>query len=433
MQSTPTLKRGIQKWTLVLMIINSIIGAGIFGLPSKIFQLTGVYSIHAFFLCAAMVLIFILCFAEVASRFENTGGPYLYILTAFGKFPAFLMGWLLFLTRIFNYATLINLLVTYLSFFSEALNEPYTRAVVILFITSVLTWINYTGVKNISITSNIFTAGKLIALGTFIIVGLFFLKADLFTIKQVPQISSFSNAVLLLVFAFGGFESVMINTGEVNNPSKTLPFGLLAATTVVAVFYILIQVTCIGTLPGLSTSEKPLAEAASVFMGRAGGGFIAIGAFVSIIGTLNIIMFSGSRLPFAFSKEDQFPQLFSFVHPKYRTPVNSLLLMAAVSFIISVGWTFLTALTVAVIIRVTVYLFVCASLIMLRKKIKERGNYYRLRAGNVIAAAGIVISIWLLSAAKLVELRNAAIFLAIGVIVYFLHRKFKGQAMREKL
>ncbi|HUS03148.1 MAG TPA: amino acid permease, partial [Chitinophagaceae bacterium] len=122
--SSNPLKRGIQKWTLVLMIINSIIGAGIFGLPSKIFQLTGVYSILAFFVCAAIVLVFILCFAEVGSRFTTTGGPYVYILSAFGRFPAFLMGWLLFLTRIFNYATLINLLVTYLSFFSASLNDP---------------------------------------------------------------------------------------------------------------------------------------------------------------------------------------------------------------------------------------------------------------------------------------------------------------------
>ncbi len=117
-KETRLLKRGIHKWDLVLMIINSIIGAGIFGLPSKTFQLTGVYSIAAFFVCAAVVLVFILCFAEVASRFDKTGGPYVYILTAFGKFPAFLTGWLLFLSRIFNYATLINLMVTYLSFFS---------------------------------------------------------------------------------------------------------------------------------------------------------------------------------------------------------------------------------------------------------------------------------------------------------------------------
>jgi amino acid transporter len=419
------LKRGIQKWTLVLMIINSIIGAGIFGLPSKIFQLTGVYSIAAFFVCAAIVLVFILCFAEVGSRFNTTGGPYLYILTAFGRFPAFLMGWLLFLTRIFNYATLINLLVTYVSFFSASFNEPFARAGIILFITGILTWINHIGVKNIAQTSNFLTIAKLLALGIFIIVGLFFLNADLFTVKQIPTLTSFSTAVLLLVFAFGGFESVMINTGEINNPSKTIPFGLLTATIVVAVFYILVQITCIGTLPGLAGSEKPLAEAASGFMGSIGGKFIALGAFLSILGTLNIIMFSGSRLPFAFSNEWQFPKIFSYVHPTFRTPTVSLLLMAVVSAVISIAWTFLTALTVAVIIRVTVYLFVCASLIMLRKKMPQQTGHYKIPLGNVVAILGILISIWLLSAAKLIELRNAAIFLGVGVIIYVMQHKFK--------
>ena len=407
------------------MIINSIIGAGIFGLPSKIFQSTGVYSIAAFFICAVIVLVFILCFAEVASRFDTTGGPYTYILSAFGKFPAFVVGWLLLLSRIFNYATLINLLVTYLSFFSANVDETYTRAGIIIVITGLLTYINHIGVKNIKATSNIFTVAKLASLGTFIIVGLFFLDTDLFVLQKTPSLSSFSSAVLLLVFAFGGFESVMVNTGEINNPSKTIPFGLLTATIVVAVFYILIQITSIGTLPSLASSEKPLADAASGFMGSMGGKFIAAGAVISILGTLNIVMFSGSRLPFAFSNEGQFPKLFSYVHPKFRTPTLSLLLVAVVSTIISIAWSFLTALTVAVIIRVTVYLFVCASLIMLRKKMSKQKGYYKIPFGNIIAVTGILLSIWLLSAAKLIELRNVAFFLGMGVIIYTLQQKFK--------
>lgn len=407
------------------MIINSIIGAGIFGLPSKIFDLTGVYSLAAFFVCAAIVMIFILCFAEVSSRFENTGGPYLYILTAFGKFPAFLMGWLLLLSRIFSYATLINLMVTYLSFFSPALNDPFARIIVILFITLVLTYINHLGVKEIAATSNILTISKLIPLAIFIIAGLFFLDADLFTVHQTPTITSFSTAVLLLVFAFGGFETTLINTGEINNPKKTLPFALLTGTIVVAIFYILIQIVCIGTLPGLADSEKPVAEAASGFMGSIGGKFIAGGAFISILGTLNGLIFSGSRLPFAFSIEQQFPKIFSHVHPKYKTPTFSLLLVSVTATIVSIAWTFLTALAVAVIIRVTVYLFVCASLIVLRKKMQLQKAFYKIPFGNAVAVTGIVICTWLLSAAKLIELRNAAILLCIGIIIYVIQHKFK--------
>src|SRR5688572_6381488 len=198
------LNRSIGKWSLVLLFINSIIGAGIFGLPSKIFALSGVHSLLAFGACAVVVMVFILCFAEVSSRFDRTGGPYLYALNGLGKFPAFLTGWLLLLSRIFNYATLINLLVIYLSFFSGTFNHPLVRAGCILFITASLTFVNHIGVKDSTRVNNILTIAKLLPLTAFIVIGLFNLQPELLISKTPPQFSSFSTSVLLLIFAFGG-------------------------------------------------------------------------------------------------------------------------------------------------------------------------------------------------------------------------------------
>jgi amino acid transporter len=424
------LQRGINKWELTLMIINSIIGAGIFGLPSKVFQSTGVYSIIAFFACAAVVLIFILCFAEVSSRFDKTGGPYIYTLSAFGKFPGFLIGWLLLVGRIFSYATLINLMVTYLSFFSQSFNSSEVRFATIIIVTLLLTYINHISVKNTARVSTVLTLAKLTPLVIFIIAGLFFLDLDLFIVKSAPAFPEFSNAVLLLVFAFGGFEAVLVNTGEIKNPSKTLPFGLLTATVVVALFYIFIQIVCIGTLPSLGSSGKPVGDAASAFLGVAGGKMIAAGAFISIIGTLNVSMFSSSRLPYAFSHENQLPGFFSFVHSRYKTPTISLLIVSFVVTIISIAWSFLTALTMAVIIRVTIYLFICLSLIVLRKKMSDQRDYFKIHAGIILGVAGVLVSIWLLSSAKMVELRNASIVLGIGVIIYGIHLRFTRNKRR---
>jgi basic amino acid/polyamine antiporter, APA family len=426
------LKRGIRKWDLVLMIINSIIGAGIFGLPSRIYSLTGLYSIAAFVVCAILVMVFILCFAEVGSRFDATGGPYLYTYTAFGQFPAFLVGWLLLLSRIFNYATLINLFVTYLVFFVDFANTALLRVVIIILVTFFLAYINHIGVKNLARLSNILTIAKLIPLTLFVISGLFFMRTGQFTISEAPSIPNFSEAVLLLVFAFGGFESVMVNTGEIKEPGKTIPFGLFTATLIVAAIYIMVQITSIGTLPGLATSERPLADAAQNMIGNAGGNIIALGALISIFGTLNILLFSGSRLPFAFSKEEQLPELFSYVHPRYKTPTYSLIAVAIVTMVISILWSFITALTVAVIIRVTVYMFVCASLIRLRKKIPQQTNFYKIPYGIFTASLGLGISVWLLFAAKTVELKNVAILLAIGVII-FLAQKAGRTYKRKRL
>ncbi|MEQ8423194.1 MAG: APC family permease, partial [Cyclobacteriaceae bacterium] len=295
--------RAIRKWDLVLLMINTIIGAGIFGLPSKVFQLSGTYSILAFVVCALVIFNIIICFAEVGSRFDKTGGPYIYILESFGRFPAFIMGWLLMWSRIVSYAALINLLVTYSSFYNPALNQTIPRTLIILGLTVVLTAINYVGVKKTTKVNNILTVGKVLPLLVFIFVGFLFLQPELLTFKELPEFSNFSSSVLLLVFAFGGFEVVVINSGEMKNPNKIVPYALIISALIVMLMYGSIQVVSVGTLPGLSTSEKPLADAAQQFMGSFGGNLITIGAIISIVGALNAILLVGSRLLFALSDE----------------------------------------------------------------------------------------------------------------------------------
>ncbi len=423
------LVRGINRWSLVLLIINSIIGAGIFGLPSTIFALSGTYSIVAFIVCAVVVFIFILCFAEVSSRFDATGGPYLYILEAFGPFAAYMAGWLLLLSRIFNYATLINLAVIYLSFLSGMFSDPAARIACIIFITAFLTYMNHVGVKNSARLSNVLTVAKIIPLAVFIIVGLFYISPDRLHLSEVPSAAPFSTSVLLLIFAFGGFESVLVNSGEIKNPKKNLPFALIIATLVVTIFYCFIQIVSIGTLPTLATSKKPLAEAATIFMGDTGGLFIAAGALVSIIGTLNAIMLSGSRLPYAFSIERQFPPAFSQVHKKYKTPTRSLIAVSVIVFVTSIMWDFLTALAIGAIVRVILYLMVSASVIQLRRS-KPQGNFFKVRGGYFVAAVAIGACIWLLSASKMSEIRDVAICTAVGLMLYALHMVFRRKADR---
>jgi basic amino acid/polyamine antiporter, APA family len=423
------LKRSIGKWSLVLLIINSIIGAGIFGLPSKVFAISGVYSLLAFAACAIVVMVFILCFAEVSSRFDKTGGPYTYAYNALGPFPGFMTGWLLLLSRVFNYATLINLLVIYLSFFSPVFSETWVRVACIIGLTSFFTFINYIGVKDSTRFNNLMTVAKILPLAIFIIIGLFNIKPGSFQTDQNIQFGSFSTSVLLLVFAFGGFESVLINTGEVNDPRKNLPFALITAFIFITIFYCLIQLVSIGTLPGLASSEKPLADAARQFMGNGGGILIACGAVISITGTLNAIVLGGSRLPFAFSKEGQFPKIFSFIHPKRLTPTWSLLLYIAVTTVVSLIWSFFAALTIGAIIRVMVYLMVSISMIRLRWKDTGKKDYFKARFGYMLAASAILFSGWLLSSSRLKELRDIGICILPGILFFGIYHWLK---LREK-
>src|SRR3954463_7639006 len=307
--SSEGLVRGIRKWDLVAVTINGIIGAGIFGLPSKVYGLIGGYSLIAFFACALVVMLIILCLAEVGSRFDATGGPYLYAREAFGPAVAFQVGWLIWLARLTAFAANCNLMISYLSFFWAPANTGMTRALIIVAVVIALTALNVLGVRQAAMASNIFTIGKLLPMLIFIGVGVFFLHPAGFALGARPATGPFSQSVLLLLYAFTGFEMAVIPAGEIRNPQRDLPRALLIAMAVIATTYILIQVVCIGTLPELAKSTKPLADAGQRFMGTAGAAIISVGAIVSVAGNLNITVLSASRVPFAIAEQKQLPSV----------------------------------------------------------------------------------------------------------------------------
>ena len=225
---------------------------------------------------------------------------------------------------------------------------------------------------------------------------------------------------MLLVFAFGGFESVLVNSGEVKNPEKNLPFALFLAALIIASIYMLIQIVSIGTLPTLASTDKPLADAAGLFMGKTGAIIIALGAMFSVSGTLNAIMLVGSRLPFAFSEEKQFPAVFSFIHPKYKTPTWSLLLFMALTIMISLNYSFLSAASISAITRVMIYGIVCITLIILRKKNPGKTGFFKIKYGNIVAILGVLLTLWLLTSATLEQMKQISIAIGIGLVVYLL-------------
>lgn len=417
------LKREIKRWDLVLLLINSTIGAGIFGLPSQIYRLSGFYSLPALFLCAAIVFVLVLTFAEVASRFKKTGGPYLYILAAFGRIPAFIIGWLILITRVSTYAALVNLMVIYLSYFNPLFIEPVYKIGLITAITFFFTWVNYLGVRNSTILSNTLAIAKILPLLVFVVVGIFYIDPDLIETNQpFPELSDFASSVLILIFAFTGFEAVLVNTGEVKKPRQNIPFALILSLSFVAVFYGLIQFVNIGTLPGLVASERPITDAAQLFMGSTGAALITLGAVISIGGTLNAVMLIGSRVPYALGEEKQFPALFAHLHPKNRTPVYSLFIFAAVTLIASLTGSFIYAVSISVISKVLIFLLVCAAMIKLRKKPEKESGYFRLPYGYLFATIGIIASIGLLLSSEFSEFMDVLITVIIGLVLYGIYK-----------
>jgi len=418
------LVRGIRRWDLVAICINGIIGAGIFGLPAKVYALIGTYSLIAFVACALVVALIILCFAEVSSRFDETGGPYLYAREAYQPAVAFEVGWLIWLVRVTAFAANCNLMINYLSFFWSGATTPVWRATVIVLVVTALAIINLLGIRQAAIISNVFTIGKLVPIILFIAAGLFFLNRQAFAPGPTPSTGNFSTSVLLLVYAFTGFEMATIPAGEVRDPQRSLPRALLIAILVVATLYIMIQVVCVGTLPGLAQSQKPLADAGSQFLGAAGGAIISVGAIISISGNLNILLLSGSRLPFAMAEQKQLPVVIGSIHKRFFTPYVSILITAGVMLLLTLKSSFLEALTISAIARLVTYAATCLALPLFRAKREVPPAVFHLPGGTVIAILSLLLIAWLLLNISLKEAKMAAIAAAAGLVIYFAHRFF---------
>lgn len=391
------LVRGIGRWDLTAIIINTIIGAGIFGLPAKVHALIGTWSLVAFAACAVIVGFIVICHAEVSSRFSSTGGPYLYAREAFGPLVGFEVGWLYWIVRVTTFAANCNLLVTYLGFFIPEASQNAFRIAIILLIVLMIFIVNLIGVKQSAWMTNIFTAGKLIPLFIFVAIGIFFIQPANFAFDAVPEYGAFSSAVLLLIYAFVGFEVGVVVGGETKDPQKSMPFALIAALIIVASLYILIQVVSIGTLPGLAVSERPLADAGAIVLGTYGAAFITIGALISILGNLNVGFLGSTRLLFAMSEQRELPEILSYTHKAFRTPWVSILLTAIVIFFMTIYSTFFTALAIATITRLLVYATTCLALPVFRYRGNAPEAKFIAPMGTVAAVLSLGLIIWLLT------------------------------------
>ncbi len=420
------LVRGIGRWDFTALVINGIIGAGIFGLPSKVYAQIGSYSLLAFAACAVIVGLIVLCYAEVSSRFSATGGSYLYAREAFGPAVGFEVGWLFWIVRVATFAANCNLLVMYLGFFVPGANEGAMRIVFVSLVTLIITAVNLVGIRESAMMTNVVTVGKLVPLLVFAIVGMFFVQPGNFTFDAVPQYSAFSSAVLLLIYAFVGFEGPVAIAGETKEPEKTIPFGLIAGIVIATFIYIAVQIVSIGTLPGLATSERPIADAAVLFLGPFGAAFITVGVLVSIFGNINTGLLSATRTLFGMSEQNDLPRVFEKTHPKFKTPYVSIIVTAVVMLILTIQSSFLTAVAIATIARLLFYATTCLALPIFRQRTDMPKAPFSVPFGVVAAILSIVLIVWLLTNVDYAKEGLAVIVAAVvGLLIYYASKIFR--------
>ena len=423
------LVRSIRKWDLVAVTLNAVIGAGIFGLPSRVYALAGSYSLPLFLLCAVFAGMIVVCFAEVGSRFTETGGPYLYTREAFGSIAGFAVGWLVWIARLTAFAANSSIMLSYLALFWPVINGGPARAGVVCALTATLALINLCGVRDVAVTTNVLTFCKLAPLTILILAGLFYMNPHSFSFGPVPAAPALSNAMMLLVYAYTGFEMAVIPGGEIVNVRRNLPAAILIGMGVVAVFYILIQIVCIGTLPGLSVSERPLADAASRFLGPAGGALLSAGAAVSILGNLNVVLLSASRVPFAMAERGELPRILGVVNERFRTPHIAILLTAVIMAALTLSGTFLYAITVSTISRLVIYAATCAAVPVLRRRAGVPAASFRVPGGMIVWTGVLALTAWLLWNTTWREVRDTAIAGMIGLMFYAFCRRPAGRRL----
>jgi amino acid transporter len=395
-----------------------MIGAGIFALPASVTNLIGVSSPLAYLIAGAAVLLIALCFAEAGSLFESSGGPYVYARTAFGSLIGFEVGWMFVLARLTAAAAISNTFADYLGYLHAPLAQGPGRVAAITLSIVALTWINCVGIRPGTWAINILTVGKLAPLLLFCLVGIFFVDPARVSFLEIPQAASLQQASLLLIFAFGGFEFASVPSEEVINPRRAIPLALIASVCLVVVLYLAIQVVAMGTLPTLAASRTPLASAASVFLGAAGGLLMTVGAVLSTTGTSSASILVGPRMLYALANGGLLPPVLGRVHPRYRTPVVAIVSFSIAAAALALSGTFTQLAAMSALARLLFYSTTCVAVLVLRRKMPASERRFTLPGGPVVPVLGAGICLWLLSGSSRTQTGMTALALVAGLLLY---------------
>jgi basic amino acid/polyamine antiporter, APA family len=416
------LVRVIGRWSLAALTINSILGSGIFGLPSEVADLLGHWSPWAVIVAGLAMAVIVACYAEVASQFSQTGGTYLYARESLGRFVGLQVGWMTMLSRFTACAANVNLLVIYLGEFWPQVPQPRLRFCVITALLGVLTLVNYCGVRGGTLVSNAFVIAKLAPLILVCIAGGMYLATHAALAEPTPPVDAHSwrTALLLLFFAYGGYEAALNPMGEAKNPKRDAAFALFFALAVVTLVYTIIQFVVVGVVPGSMHSERPLADAAQLVLGRGGAVLVAIGALVSVYGYLSANLLTAPRQIFALAEQRDFPRLFGEVHSRFKTPHVAILIFAFLTWSLALAGSFTWNVTLSAVSRLFYYAAICVALPVLRHR-QTRSARFRIPAGPVFAAVGVAICLVLVTGAdfskSLILLATVAIAFANWLIV----------------
>lgn len=404
-------------------VINMTIGAGIFALPGVVAARLGGAAVLGYLVCAAGMTLFVLCFAAAGSRVSLSGGLYGYVGAAFGKFTGFICGALLWLSCVLASAAVANIFVDSLRDLVPQVGSVSARVIILLLLYSALALINIRGVKLGARFVQTVTAAKLLPLLILAGVGIFFLKAENLAWPGMPSLEGVGNTAIVLIFAFLGVEVALTPSGEVKNPSYTVPRAILLALVGVTTLYLVIQLVAQGVLGsdlGKNTST-PLAAVANIVLGNSGRLLVLAGAVISTFGYVLGDMLAAPRALFGMAGNKTLPSMLEYVHPTFRTPRNAILIHALLAFGLAASGSFERLIIAANLAILVTYTLCAIAVIQLqRKDIRREGEPFNLWGGPAIPLAAAAFAVWLASHAEPKEFVAIGITLIVAVVLYFI-------------
>ena len=435
MSARPELVRSLGRWSLAALVLNGIIGSSVFILPGTLADRLGWMSLVAWAIAAAVCAAMILCFAEVASRFSGAGGAYLFTRVAFGGFVGLQVGWLSYFVRAITGAVQANLFTAYLAGLWPWAGTRLGGVAATTIFLGFLAAVNIRSVVSGARVSNGFALVKITPLLLFGALGIIWMasgKAAPAPLASDPSIAGWLEVLLLLMFAYGGFESAVIPLGEAKNPRRDAPFALLIGLGSAAVLYQLAQITVLVTLVEPGATERPLAESARAMLGGTGAVVISLAALISVYGWLASNLLAVPRLSMAMAEHGDFPAFFSKVHPVFRTPWVSILFFAGLSWMLANQAGLLQNLSLAAVSRLFTYGLVCAALPTLRRVDRVKPGrvpppLFRAPMGNALAVISVLVSITLATRMNPREAVTLAVTTTLATLYWFALRQSRDE------
>jgi basic amino acid/polyamine antiporter, APA family len=431
------------------IVVGTIIGSGIFLVPTEMMQAVGsARMVYLAWIVGGLLSFFgALTYAELGAMKPQAGGEYVYVRDAYGPLAAFLYSWTWFLiAKPASIATITTGLVRILGTFSvfsflpqAVVTYPFTISygqLVAIAAAIGMSWLNYIGVRRAGDFQFVFTLLKVAIILGIVVVGFSYTGgswanfATEFTGAK-GGVAGFFAALVAALWAYDGWNDLNMVAGEIRNPQRNIPLSLIWGVATVGALYILVNAAVQYVLPAaaVAATERPASDAVALVLGRAGASLVAAGMAVSMLVTLNGTIMSGARVPFATARDGYFFKAIAEVHPRYRTPAVSIVVQCALAvLLLLVGGSFRQFFSLAIFAEWLFYMIAGSTLFVFRRQDPGAQRPYRVWGYPVVPAVFVLVSAVLLYYTFTDNLQSSAwgslaILAGIPVFYYFARRR----------